>query len=704
MPAQSPLEPLFDEFPPTSTDAWEAKIEEDLKGKNRSDVLVWEALDGVTLQPYYRREDLQRIDHVDESAAVPPLAGGDDLAAQSWTVRQDVTHPDLEEAARLARRGLERGGDALGVVAARPGGDGDRTPLASREAVDRFLDALPSPLPPLHFSSGPAAVALFALFDAAVRERTAADAIRGSIEFDPVEALANGRMHEPGRAFDLGASLVRDDAHPEVRTWSVRSTPYHDAGASLVQEVAATLGALSESLAQFTDRGVSLGEAVGSMQVVTPVSTGYFLEIAKLRALRLLIPQVVRAFADAAGASLSFSPDDLVLQAGTSGRSHTRYDPYVNMLRGTTEAMAAVIGGCDVLRVRRHDARLRAAEDFSERIARNTQLILRDEAHADHVADPSAGSYYIEAATDRVAENAWSQFQDLEARGGLLEALRHGSLQEAIARVRDERTERVATRQQVLVGTNHYPNLSERRPDVRTDDGTRPGDGARPDATDEGAGRPSRSEAGSGASATDFTEARLSRLREAVRGGARRSELVDALTQTASEEAGDADERSESGGISSLPVVRLSDPFDDLRLRTAAHADATGAPPTIFLAPLGHPAMRSARANFARNFFGVAGFEIIENLRFDHPAAAAGAAVDEDADVVVLCSSDREVPDLAPALRSALEDAEHEALLVVAGNPETIEGDVDADGFIHLGSPLLDTLRAYQDRLLASGG
>ena len=684
------LSPLFDEFSPTSTEEWVTKINEDLRGKEYDEMLVWDALDGVTLQPFYRREDLRDVPHVDADASVPPLAGGSDLPANRWSVRQDVSHPDIDEAVRLAGKGLDRGADALGLVARVEDDQIHGLPLQSEREVGRFLDGLPRPLPPLHLSDGPEAVGVYQMIAGAVGGD---ETLRGSVEFDPAGALAVGALSDPPTAFRLAAELVRSrEEYPHMRTWAVSTAPYHDAGASIVQELGAALGALSEALAQLMDRGVGLQEAVDALHVVVPVSTGYFLEIAKLRALRLLLPQVVDAFAAEAGADVSLEASDVFLQARTSRRSHSRHDPYVNMLRGTTEAMAAVIGGCDVLSVDRYDARLRSPGDFSERIARNTQLILREETHADHVADPAAGSYYIEAATDQVARRAWSLFQDLEAEGGLVAALQSGALADRIAQVRNRREEEIEHRDRVLVGTNHYPDLSET---LRGQ-----GDGASHDgpsqAPDDDASlpSPSRTPARRSESTVDLSPPLLDALRQASGRGATLADLSDALrTRGAS---GDG----EAASIDPLPVLRLSDGFDRLRRRTEQMAEEAGSAPRIFLAPLGNPSMRSARSNFARNFFGVAGFDIIENLRFETPEDAVDAAIEEAADAIVLCSSDAEYADLVADVRSALASASIDPLLVVAGNAEKIEGDLDADGFVHLGSPLLDTLRAYQDRLM----
>jgi methylmalonyl-CoA mutase len=338
------------------------------------------------------------------------------------------------------------------------------------------------------------------------------------------------------------------------------------------------------------------------------------------------------------------------------------------MLRTTTEAMAAVLGGCDVLTVRPYDAALRPAENFSNRIARNTQLILEHESHFDAVADPAAGSYYVETLTDKLARAAWAEFQSLDAEGGLLEGLQTGTVQSTLRESRDHLQQRVNDRSEVVVGTNHYPNLKETLLDNL-------------DATDPEKTSPQAE----GESSESHIPQTLSALQSAVADATTLAPVVDRLSQTAP-------------NFDPLPTIRPSEELESLRLRTERHAKEQERTPVIFLAPLGPTGPRSARATFARNFFGVAGFEIIENIRFESPDAVVESAQEANADAVVLCSADREYPALAPALRSGLQSLDSPPLLVIAGNPENLD-DVSADDFIHRGSPLLDTLERFQRRL-----
>ena len=663
MSSPDALPPLFDEFPPVPNDDWEAKIRSDLGTSDVEDVLRWDSIEGVSLPGYLRREDLDAIPHVDPDADVPPLSDSRTAPGNAWQVCQPVAHPDPEEANRHARSAVRKGATALSLHHASGAGSHDfGLTVETVDDLRTVLSDLPLADVSLHLDGGASAPVLLAALQEIASEKSV-DELHGSVGYDPVAALASGSIRDDEVAFGLADDLI-SGAPSSFRSLTVDLRPYHDAGASAVQELAFGLGALSDTLARLLERGHDLSALLPRLQFTVAASTSYFVEIAKLRALRLLVPQVVDAFTVEAAEDLSVSPPDLLVQAETSRRTETVYDPYVNMLRATTEGMAAVVGGCDVLRVRPFDASLRAEDAFGTRIARNVQLILREEAHFDAVADPGAGSYYLEAATDQLAQRAWDTFQDLEANGGLLAELRDSHVQEQIANVRDKRQSEVDTRKRVLVGTNHYPNLDE----TRREDLDEP---PSPDVPDDPAPLD--------APTLDALRAGLSKERTV-------SDLLAALA-------------TGENSIEPLPRVRVASTIEDVRLRTERYAEETGHTPTVVLAPLGPAKMRSARANFARNVFGVAGFEVAKPLKFDSVEAAAKAAAEADADIVVLCSADREYPDLTPALKSALDDHDLAPLLVVAGNPEQIDGDLPADDFIHQGKLLREKLEALQFHL-----
>ena len=649
-----PLSPSlsFDEFPPPSPDAWRETIRDDLGGQDPDAFLEWTSIDGVTLTPFPHRDDLDADAHVSDADAAPPLTDPS-APGNDWRIRQDLDHPAPDAARELAVAAVEGGCTDLGLVLAPP----DRRTLDGRAALRSVLDAVPNDVA-LHLDRGPAAVLGALALETGNRPAPA------SVAYDPVAALATGTLDDAERAFDLSVDLLADTPKA-TRTHSVDLRHYPDAGASAEQELAVGLGALSETLHQCTARGAALDALLPRLQSHVAVSTSYVVEIAKLRALRLLVPQVLDAYAETASADASVAPTDLFVQAETSRRTATLLDPHVNMLRHTTAAMAAVLGGCDTLTVRPFDDCVRAPDRFGTRIARNVQLILQHEAHFDVVDDPAAGAYYLETATDQLARRAWDQFQTLEAKGGLLAALRDGRVQSEIGTVRAERCRAVDDRDRVLVGTNHYPSADET---LSTHESI--------SSCNNGTKEP-----------IQWGDSALETLREALADGASLSALAHRLAA------------SDDSEIDPLPAVRVATGIEDVRRRTDRFAEQNGTRPLVLLAPLGPPGARSARASFAQNFLGVAGFEIHAPIKFDTPAAVVDRAAEIVPDLLVVCSADAEYPALVPALRSNLAEHGVSPLLIVAGNPAQMEGEVAADEFIHQESSLRATLEVLQNRL-----
>lgn len=661
MASDPQLRPLFEEFPPVSTDAWAEQIREDLGPSDVEDILTWTSIEGASLPAITRREDLDALPHVAETASFPPLVD-DATPANRWRTRQDLGPSDPEAAGRLAAQAVDGGASDLGLRLHGPG-SADGLGLETPADLRTLLADVPLGDVNLHLEQGPAALVLLALLRAAYDRPLSALLGEGTVAYDPVGALATGTIHTPTRAFEGLEGLLTDGLPEGTRPLHVDLRPYHNAGASATQELAYGLGALSEILDRLLDRGHALPALLPRLHLTTAASTTYFVEIAKLRALRLLVPQVIDAFADEAGASVDCGPADLFLQVETSRRTETLYDPHVNMLRATTEAMAAVLGGCDVLNVRRFDRRHRPPGRFGLRIARNVQLLLRHEAHFDVVADPAAGAYYVETATHALAERAWAEFQSLEAEGGLIEALRAERIQGDVAAVRERRREAVNRRELVLVGTNHYPDLSETRRDDRTVDSCNNGS----------------------TSGVELDAPSIEGLKDALSQGHSPAAIIEGM-------------RAGPASFSPLTAERVAEGIEEVRLRTERYATDHRRPVAV-LAPLGPAGPRSARATFARHVFGVAGFDVREHLGFETPEAAVDAAAEVDADLLVLCGADDEYAPLLPAVRAALADRALAPLLVVAGDPDEIPGAVSADAFVHQGRPLRRMLVSIQRRL-----
>jgi methylmalonyl-CoA mutase len=444
-------EKLFDQFPPVSTAQWMEKIQADLKGADFSKKLVWRTNEGFEVLPFYRAHDIENDKFADTLPGEFPFVRGSKTSNNSWLIRQDIEVTDYEAANRKALAMLMRGVDSLGFIITDPESVND----------DNFSILLKSIHPEaieINFlSNGRASEILDTLGSIADQRGFRTSEIRGAIEADPLGRLMlNGTLCIPPEAgFDYLASLTRKALYfTNLRTAHINVSHFNNAGTDIVTELAFGIAMGSEYLNQLTTRGLSSDEAAAKLRFSFGIGSNYFFEIAKLRAARLLWSVVQKVY----GVSELHSMD---IHCVTSRWNMTAYDPYVNMLRTQTEAMAAILGGTGSLTVGSFDAAYKKPDEFSERIARNQQLILKEESHFDKVADPAAGSYYIEKLTSRLADNAWKLFLEVEELGGFLEALKSGFIQKRITASAETRRKDVATRKTVLLGTNQYPKSGE---------------------------------------------------------------------------------------------------------------------------------------------------------------------------------------------------------------------------------------------------
>ena len=687
-----PDEPLsFAEFPVAGAAEWRAAAEATLGGKP-FDKLITPTYEGIALQPIYRREDAAGLAFADTLPGQPPYVRGRAAAGHTrhgWAIAQE--HSDADPAAfnRGLIAALEAGQTAATIrldAATRAGqdaaGDGDGLALTTAADVAAALRGVYLQGLPLLVDCGPSALPLLALLAAALPAAAAqgrgdlAD-LSGAIAADPLGALAEtGALPLPlDAAYDAMAAVARwaAGAAPRLSTVAVRVGPYHEAGAGAVQELAIALATGVAYWRAMTARGLDADTAAGAMAFDFAIGGQFFMEAAKLRAFRLLWAQVTDAFG-ATGAP--------PLHAHTALRNKSALDPHVNMLRATTEALAAAVGGADSLCVVPFDAPARAPDDFSRRIARNVQIILQDEAHLKRLIDPAGGSYAVERLTAELARAAWALFQDIERRGGLAATLADGWLQAAVAAVAERRAAALAKRRDVMIGVNQFANPAERP--LPPPEPAPPPPAARP------AGRRA-------ARATDPAPA-LQQLAQATpqtlvaaaiaaaAAGATLGEIAAAGRPSA------APGEPETMAVSALSPRRLAAPFEALRGAARAYADRHGGPPRLFLANLGPPRQHKARADFAQGFFEVGGFQVLTNNGFATPDAAAAAAVASGAPALVICSSDETYPDLVPPLLAAVRAAAPRTVVVLAGRPaEQLEAHKAAgvEEFIYLGADAL---------------
>ncbi len=609
---------LFDQFPPVSTEEWRAKVEADLKGAPFEKKLVWRTNEGFNVQPMYRAEDIAGLKTTDSLPGEFPYVRGT-RTDNDWFARQDIIASSPEEANRIALDVLNKGVTSLGFSIKEASEDELKTLLAGIK-----IDAVE-----LNFNVCPKKALTFAaLLVDYIKADGAEKTFVGSIDFNPFrKALKHGTAF-PGDIAAMAVELLDTvKGVPGLKVLSVDSVMLSNAGAYIYQELGYALAWGAEWMTMLTEKGIDPAEVAARIKFNMGVSSNYFMEIAKFRSARMLWAQIVKQY----GVADDFCK--MAVHAETSRFNQTVYDAYVNLLRSQTECMSAALAGVDSITVTPFDTPYKTPDEFSERIARNQQFLLKEESHLDKVVDPAGGSYYVETLTVAIAEQAWKVFLGVEEEGGFLAQINNGAIQKVIRETSEKRHTDVARRKEILLGTNQFPNINEMAADKIVNDG----------ACGCGCGH----------------------------------------------------SHSEENNGEGLPVARAASDFEALRLATEAASNR----PKVFMLTIGNLAMRLARAQFSTNFFGCAGYEIIDNLGFDTVQQGVDAALEKGADVVVLCSSDDEYAELAP---EAFKYLDGRAEFVVAGAPACME-DLKAVGikdFVHVRCNVLDVLRDFNARLL----
>jgi methylmalonyl-CoA mutase len=449
-------EKLFGQFPPVSTREWLDKITADLKNADFNKKLVWKTSEGIEVMPFYRQEDIINLKYIDSLPGEFPYLRGRKIENNNWKIRQNIIVTDYSTANKKALEILAKGIDSVGFYISDPG-------TISEKNIETLFKDICVQETEINFLSDGKAKEIVQFFLTYLKKIGAdPQKISGAVEADPLSRLMlNGTLCIPvEKGFDYLAEVAKLISPLErFRAIHLNASNFGNAGADIVQELAFGLSMGAEYISQLGQRGITTDKAAPAIRFSFGIGSGYFQEIAKLRAARLLWSVIVNGFTngnkDAAG---------MEMHCVTTRWNKTVYDPYVNILRTQTEAMSAILGGTDSLTIEPFDIVFRKPDEFSERIARNQQLILREESYFDKVADPSAGSYYIENLTSLIAEKAWKLFIEIETDGGFLESLRKGQIQGKIKESAGMRKTDVAGRKIIFLGISLYPVQDESLP------------------------------------------------------------------------------------------------------------------------------------------------------------------------------------------------------------------------------------------------
>ena len=661
------LDVPLDEFTPPTDEEWKAACEALLKGAPFEKKMFTKTYEGITFDPMYTRKHTEDILPKGVMPGMGDYLRGVDAAGyigKPWGIAQACDETLPAENNELLRHEHDKGATIYHIVldtASRTGVDarqaeavGDTgTSVTTVEDMHVLLTGLDLAKFPLYVYAGANAVPLLALV-AAARRASGEDMaeVRGIVGADPIGALAaDGKLPASLDAhYDSLAAAARWATvnAPHLRTVFVRSDVYSNGGANDVQEVASVLATATAYLRALCERGLTIDEAASQIAFAFSMGANFFLQIAKLRAVRPLWAQIVGAFGGSAEAQ------KMRIHARPALFFKTIYDPYVNMLRNTTEIFSGVVGGIDSFESAPFDEPIRKGDEFSRRIARNVQIMLQEEFGLLQPIDPAGGSWAVETLTRQMKEKIWAEFQRIEKEGGIIAALRAGSLQESVAAVLAARFKNADLRRDRIVGNNMYPNMTETLLETRAEDtaALKAQRTADIDAYLSDIDVKHRDEALASLRQAHSVDNAV----EAALAGATIAELMTAVTEGNGAET-----------VTAIAPHRWSERFEALRQRTEEYKEEKNDNVKIFLANMGPIPQHKARADFTTGFLQVGAFEVLGNDGFKTVEEAADAARASGADAVVICSTDATYPEIVPALAPKLHEVLPKARVFLAG-------------------------------------
>ncbi|MCF8239888.1 MAG: acyl-CoA mutase large subunit family protein [Melioribacteraceae bacterium] len=704
---------IRDDFETNDFSKWKEQVEKDLKGAAYEKKLITKTYEGIDLQPIYTRKDTENLKFNDGFPGFDSRKRGQKFSGyvnKSWNICQNLPYQKSEDINEALKNDLSRGQNSimltfdtatnLGIDAdfADPANVGDTgLSLSEIKTLSNCLKEIDITQYPLFIKSGFSSLPIFPLVLSYLK-RISVDPseIIVSVESDPIGFwISKGELPVKIDSALYEQYLVANYAitnELNFKTIGIDTSIYTDAGASCVQELAFSIATANEYMHSLIGKGLNAESIIKLFRFTYGIGPNYFMEIAKLRAAKILWSKVLEKY------GVDESEKEMFIHARTTRMNQTLYDPYVNMLRTTTEAFSAIVGGIDSLQTNPFDETFREPNQFSRRIARNTQIILNEESHLNKLIDPSGGSYYVEKLTEDVAKASWELFKEIESSGGMIESVKNNLPQKLISEVVEKRKNDAAKRKTVIVGTNMYANLSEQSLEKKK--------------SEKDIFYKERLEF-----LRNYREASnqskikeiLSRLKES--GKTDSNKIIDSAVSAFLEgatigEITKAIRTNSEGGDKTTPVseFRLAGMFEELRKISDKIKDTDGERPKVFLANMGPIKQHKARADFAKGFFEVGGFEVISPEGFQSTADAVSAALKLNTSAVVICSTDDTYPEIVPAFVTGIRNNKKEMNLILAGYPkDQIEEHVKSGvgDFIYLGC---NAYKVLSDLLTKIGG
>jgi methylmalonyl-CoA mutase len=645
--------------------------------------LNWVTPEGITVKPLYTKRDAENLPHADTLPGLEPFLRGPQAtmyAVRPWTIRQYAGFSTAEESNAFYRRALAGGGQGISVafdLATHRGYDSDHprvtgdvgkagVAIDSVEDMKILFDAIPLDKISVSMTMNGAVLPVLAGYIVAAEEQgVAQEKLSGTIQNDILKEfmVRNTYIYPPAPSMRIIADIIEYTATHMPKFNSISISGYHmqEAGATQALELAFTLADGEEYVKTAIAKGLDVDAFAGRLSFFFAIGMNFYLEVAKLRAARLLWWRIMKKFKPKSAKSMM-----LRTHCQTSGWSLTEQDPYNNVVRTAIEAMAAVFGGTQSLHTNSLDEAIALPTDFSARIARNTQLIIQEETHITNVVDPWAGSYMMEKLTQDMADTAWAIIEEVEAMGGMTKAVESGWAKLKIEQCAAEKQARIDSGKDVIVGVNKYRLDKEDPVDIREIDNT---------------------------AVRESQIARLKKIRS-TRDGAAVQKALDALTDAAKTGKGNVLDLAVKAVRLRATVGEISDALEkewgrfratnraisgvygaafeqdwawqEIKQDVEAFAAAEGRRPRVMIAKLGQDG-HDRGAKVVATALADLGFEIVIGPLFQTPEEAARHAIEDDCHAIGVSTLAAGHKTLVPALVKALKDQGGEGIIVFVG-------------------------------------
>lgn len=666
------------DFPKPTYEEWKAAVEKSLKGAPFSKLLT-RTYEEIVLEPMYQQRN---VDHLEFLSALPgqfPFVRG---KSRSWLVAQEMSHPVPEKLNEWLLEDLQKGVNALNLVLhddmkqgyTNETNQGIGAVITSLKDLETIFTNVPVNNFPFVVQTGANASMLGLIVAYFQKHNLPLTDLTGAIGMDPLSILVSkGLLPSSIDSYlDQMTEIIKwkRDKNIDLKTIFIDSRPYHNGGASAVQELAFMIGTGVYYIRELQNRGLSIDEIAQSICFSLSIGSNLFMELAKIRGARMLWANVIDAFGGDA------ESQTLVIHARTSQWTKTIYDPYVNMLRGTVEAFTAALGSVNSLHVSPFDEAFAVPNTFSRRIARNTQFIIQEEAHISKTMDPAGGSWYVEHLTDEITNKSWELFQQVEALGGMFEALKQGLPQTLVKDVSNKKKTDVERRKLVFVGATMYPNSQDVFPSSDFES-------LKTTAKEILEVAKRKQESSSKLSIVNLMDDVIKAWTE----GASNGKIMKALTNGA------------SISIEKIDTYRATEAFELLRY-VSEQRKAANKSIDVFLTNIGSLPSHKQRSDFITSFFETGGFEVIKNNGFEDIEEAIKQTIATKATTAVLCGKNEDYLTHAHHIVTAVIKERPEMKLFVAGKQdEFLEKQLlesGLTGFIHIGTNCYQLLKDLQ--------